>query len=354
MNLEELLQQYGEDQRQKAQAATYVRRLARRAAWRWTGVACLLFAMVAGFISFNHTAEPQSEVPLIAKARHSSVGKVPELGEAIIDRVFESARTSNISNSSTVTLSTPMSADTAYFTELSPATDTITIESELPIEQTILPIQPDLLNIELAYADCPAEPTSAHSRLRFSASIGVSFGGSITSITSSADVPEWDMNGIMNDGSIVSVTPQGSLMARVGMNYTVAQNERHQLDIGLGLDGYTIQSEVREIGVNPFDNSINDKTYNSSTQSLYLNLPLVWNTHHRGTDKIGWQYSLTPAHHIISSKPIGIRTLNPWKLNLGFGISLPHRVIRSLSLTANLLPTYQNHEMHEFGIVIGF
>ena len=49
--------------------------------------------------------------------------------------------------------------------------------------------------------------------------------------------------------------------------------------------------------------------------------------------------------------------LNPWKLSIGLGIALPKSPVRSIGLSANLLPSFTDgpyKKIHEIGLVIGF
>ena len=395
MNLEDLLQQYGEDQRQQAKAAARVQQLSRRAAWWRTGVACMLVLGAVGIVALRHTAEPQLQAPLIAEADCVRVDKRGEIEDKIDaretsrHRVSGSSEFSNDSEGSFVVMADPIAFDTVSLAEIS--ADMVPTEiTATPAETSAFTLS-DFSDIELSYIDHPAElsknracssyaeakespqltasraqnraclPTSSHSRFRFTASIGASYSGRTSLDRYDTDVPEYGLNIIdgMAEGSSLHVTPQWSLMARVGMNYTIVQNERHHLDVGIGLDGYTMQNEVRETTITSGlslagDVQIDNRTYNVSAQCLYLDLPLVWNTHHHGADKMGWQYSLTPARELFTFNMPDAVYINPWKLTLGFGITIPRCALKSVSLTANVLSTYKYHQMHELGIILGF
>ncbi len=394
MNLEDLLQQYGEDQRQQAKAAARVQQLSRREAWWRTGVACMLVLGAVGIVALRHTAEPQLQAPLIAEADCVRVDKRGEIEDKIDaretsrHRVSGSSEFSNDSEGSFVVMADPIAFDTVSLAEIS--------ADMVPTEITATPAETSAFSdIELSYIDHPAElsksraqnracssyaeakespqltasraqnraclPTSSHSRFRFTASIGASYSGRTSLDRYDTDVPEYGLNSIdgMAEGSSLHVTPQWSLMARVGMNYTIVQNERHHLDVGIGLDGYTMQNEVRETTITSGlslagDVQIDNRTYNVSAQCLYLDLPLVWNTHHHGADKMGWQYSLTPARELFTFNMPDAVYINPWKLTLGFGITIPRCALKSVSLTVNVLSTYKYHQMHELGIILGF
>lgn len=399
MNLEDLLQQYGEDQRQQAKAAARVQQLSRRAAWWRTGVACMLVLGAVGIVALRHTAEPQLQAPLIAEADCVRVDKRGEIEDKIDaretsrHRVSGSSEFSNDSDGSFVAMADPIASDTVSLAEIS--ADMVPTEiTATPAETSAFTLS-DFSDIELSYIDHPAElsksraqnracssyaeakespqltasraqnraclPTSSHSRFRFTASIGASYSGRTSLDRYDTDVPEYGLNSIdgMAEGSSLHVTPQWSLMARVGMNYTIVQNERHHLDVGIGLDGYTMQNEVRETTITSGlslagDVQIDNRTYNVSAQCLYLDLPLVWNTHHHGADKMGWQYSLTPARELFTFNMPDAVYINPWKLTLGFGITIPRCALKSVSLTVNVLSTYKYHQMHELGIILGF
>lgn len=394
MNLEDLLQQYGEDQRQQAKAAARMQQLSRREAWWRTGVACMLVLGAVGIVALRHTAEPQLQAPLIAEADCVRVDKRGEIEDKIDaretsrHRVSGSSEFSNDSEGSFVVMADPIAFDTVSLAEIS--------ADMVPTEITATPAETSAFSdIELSYIDHPAElsksraqnracssyaeakespqltasraqnraclPTSSHSRFRFTASIGASYSGRTSLDRYDTDVPEYGLNSIdgMAEGSSLHVTPQWSLMARVGMNYTIVQNERHHLDVGIGLDGYTMQNEVRETTITSGlslagDVQIDNRTYNVSAQCLYLDLPLVWNTHHHGADKMGWQYSLTPARELFTFNMPDAVYINPWKLTLGLGITIPRCALKSVSLTVNVLSTYKYHQMHELGIILGF
>lgn len=399
MNLEDLLQQYGEDQRQQAKAAARVQQLSRREAWWRTGVACMLVLGAVGIVALRHTAEPQLQAPLIAEADCVRVDKRGEIEDKIDaretsrHRVSGSSEFSNDSEGSFVAMADPIAFDTVSLAEIS--ADMVPTEiTATPAESPAFTLS-DFSDIELSYIDHPAElsknraqnracssyaeakespqltasraqnraclPTCSHSRFRFTASIGASYSGRTSPARSDTDVPEYGLNSIdgMAESSSLHVTPQWSLMARVGMNYTIVQNERHHLDVGIGLDGYTMQNEVRETTITSGlsladDVQIDNRTYNVSAQCLYLDLPLVWNTHHHGADKMGWQYSLTPARELFTFNMPDAVYINPWKLTLGLGITIPRCALKSVSLTANVLSTYKYHQMHELGIILGF
>lgn len=377
MNLEDLLQQYGEDQRQQAKAAARMQQLSRREAWWRTGVACMLVLGAVGIVALRHTAEPQLQAPLIAEADCVRVDKRGEIEDKIDaretsrHRVSGSSEFSNDSEGSFVVMADPIAFDTVSLAEIS--ADMVPTEiTATPAETSAFTLS-DFSDIELSNIDHPAElsksraqnraclPTSSHSRFRFTASIGASYSGRTSLDRYDTDVPEYGLNSIdgMAEGSSLHVTPQWSLMARVGMNYTIVQNERHHLDVGIGLDGYTMQNEVRETTITSGlslagDVQIDNRTYNVSAQCLYLDLPLVWNTHHHGADKMGWQYSLTPARELFTFNMPDAVYINPWKLTLGFGITIPRCALKSVSLTVNVLSTYKYHQMHELGIILGF
>lgn len=387
MNLEDLLQQYGEDQRQQAKAAARVQQLSRREAWWRTGVACMLVLGAVGIVALRHTAEPQLQAPLIAEADCVRVDKRGEIEDKIDaretsrHRVSGSSEFSNDSEGSFVAMADPIASDTVSLAEIS--ADMVPAEiTATPSESPAFTLS-DFSDIEIAYTDHPAElsasraqsracssyaemeeshlPTCSRSRFRFTASIGASYSGRTSLDRYDTDVPEYGLNSIdgMAEGSSLHVTPQWSLMARVGMNYTIVQNERHHLDVGIGLDGYTMQNEVRETTITSGlsladDVQIDNRTYNVSAQCLYLDLPLVWNTHHHGADKMGWQYSLTPARELFTFNMPDAVYINPWKLTLGLGITIPRCALKSVSLTANVLSTYKYHQMHELGIILGF
>ena len=171
--------------------------------------------------------------------------------------------------------------------------------------------------------------------------------------------------------SYSTITPSHSLSAAIGMAYTLASNDSRHFDLGVGISGYAQQGNLLIhsvgyaesagfIGYTTNDNipNITDEHYNINTFSLYASLPLTLSLHPRGDQRIGWQFSLTPAHNISSTRLLGnlskLYSPNPWRLTLGIGMTLPYKALHHVSLTANLLPLYTASSLHEFGIEVGF
>ena len=210
--------------------------------------------------------------------------------------------------------------------------------------------------------------------MHFTASIGAS---------TAANAPLGVYDNLLGIGGISlatnypTITPTQNLSANVGVAYTVASNHRSHFDVGVALSGYTGQCDIQihefgytyanaiessgqwtqygSDGLTPIPNSTTEH-YTYNTFSLYASIPLTLNLHPRGTDRMGWQLSLTPAHSLATTRPLGNHAsnyLNPWKLTVGIGIAIPNSVIRRISLTANMLPLYTSHSLHEFGIEIG-
>ncbi len=241
-----------------------------------------------------------------------------------------------------------------------------------PNEQTPVPTADPVAqlydNQEILLVDSPIAQSSEgkSNRFHFTASIGASALPRI-----GAD----DVNTIENTlhsisgttNSYTSMSPSSTLAANVGVNYAIPLGKRQGLELGIGLSGYSHQTEVTNynIGtVDGIDGTDNTTIYPAgkpeihSTFSLYASLPLTFNFRPKGKD-IGWNLSLTPSHSIATSNMFGNLTgnksiLNPWRLTMGLGLALPRGFIRRLSLTANLLSLYTSSSLHEIGIEIGF
>jgi hypothetical protein len=161
------------------------------------------------------------------------------------------------------------------------------------------------------------------------------------------------------------MSPSSTLAANVGVNYAIPLGERQGLELGIGLSGYSHQTEVTTYnigtvdGIDGNDNTTIlpvDKPEIYSIFSLYASLPLTFNIKPKGSN-IGWNMSITPSHSLVNSLTYGTlmgNRLNPWRLTMGLGVALPRGMVRRLSLTANLLSLYTSSSLHEIGIEIGF
>ena len=385
-DIEELLQQYGADQRQQQQAADHVRHLAHRQAQRRTAVACVaVLVAIVGVVMHRWQQLPEPTGMLVAEQSQNINPHTPTMPPSIEptatlhptytqQRKSERSEWSETSEKSEYSEKSDFSdsSDPSDFSDLSDPSAPLDQTSPHPIEPS-RPHLPELPSSNYSLSPAP-ETTPKASRLHFTASIGAS---------TAANAPLGVYDNLLGiDGNSLAtnyptITPTQNLSANVGVAYTVASNHRSHLDVGVALSGYTGHYDIQihefgytyanalessgqwtqsgSDGMTPIPNSTTEH-YSYNTFSLYAGIPLTLNLHPRGTDRMGWQLSLTPAHSLASTRPLGNHAtnyLNPWKLTVGIGIAIPNSVIRHISLTANMLPLYTSHSLHEFGIEIG-
>lgn len=248
--------------------------------------------------------------------------------------------------------------------------DTLYTNTQSPVE-TILPVIQPIDNESILLADNPVvqHPYNEGKRFHFTASVGASALPKIGNDNATDEIFPMSSNTFnnSNEENFIRISPNTTLAANVGVNYSIPLGNRQGLEVGIGLSGYSYQAEATTYHIGTADGidgnsiiSINTvgepESYN--TLSLYASMPLIFNFRPEGTD-YGWNMSITPSHSIATSRPIGILTgnrpvLNPWRLTMGLGFAFPRGFIRRLSLTANLLSLYTSSSLHEIGIEIGF
>lgn len=380
-DIEELLQQYGADQRQQQQAADHVRHLAHMQAQRRTAAACVaVLVAIVGVMMHRWQQLPEPTGMLVAEQSQNIIPHTATMPPSIeptatLHPTYPKQRKSEWSESSEKSEYSEKSdfSDSSDFSDLSNSSDPSDQTSPHPIE----PSRPHLPELPSSnYSLSPAtETTPKASRLHFTASIGASTAAN--TYLGMYDINIDHLNSISPNANNSTITPTQNLSANVGVAYTVASNHRSHFDVGVALSGYTGQCDIQihefgytyanaiessgqwtqngSDGLTPIPNSTTEH-YTYNTFSLYASIPLTLNLHPRGTDRMGWQLSLTPAHSLATTRPLGNHAsnyLNPWKLTVGIGIAIPNSVIRRISLTANMLPLYTSHSLHEFGIEIG-
>ena len=385
-DIEELLQQYGADQRQQQQAADHVRHLAHRQAQRRTAAACAaVLVAIVGVVMHRWLKMPEPSGSLVAEQPTIITPHTPAMPPSIepiatLHPTYTQQRKSEWSEKSEKSEKSEYSekseksdfSDYSDPSDFSDPSDPFDQSSPHPIE----PSRPHLPKLPSSnYSLSPdSKTTPKASRLHFTASIGASTAAN-TSLGEYDNLLGIDGNSLATN--YPTITPTQNLSANVGVAYTVASNHRSHLDVGVALSGYTGHYDIQihefgytyanslessgqwtqsgSDGTTPIPNSTTEH-YSYNTFSLYAGIPLTLNLHPRGTDRMGWQLSLTPAHSLASTRHLGSHFsnyLNPWKLTVGIGIAIPNSVIRQISLTANLLPLYTSQSLHEFGIQIG-
>jgi hypothetical protein len=370
-DIEELLQQYGEDQRQQQHAAGHVRHLAQRQARRRTALACVaVMAAIVGTMLHRWQALPEPVGILIAEQPADIDTKdntlPPSIAPEVSPTVSATPRNAKLQPIAIQSDHSDYYSDNFDYSDHSDFSD-YSDHSDYSNPPSIAPPTP--IQLEPLQPAQPPQSTPKPSRLHLIVSLGVStmsnvsFGMGKETGLNSLDAPNY-----------TSITPTQNLSANVGVAYTIAYNNHRHLDVGVTLSGYAEQCNLHiheagytyvngidGFGVSSYENNgttaipnNTDLHYTFNTLSLYAGVPLTLNLHPRGSDRMGWQLSLTPAHSLIPVGKLGnMPTLNPWRLTMGIGIAIPESVIRHINLTANLLPTYTSQSLYEFGIEIG-
>ena len=382
-NIEELLRQYGEDQRQQRETATRLRKLAQRQARRRTALACIVVALAGcGIVTFRWMQQSEPTEDLVAKqpalettltTNHAteSVGEAPmQLNtHKRVKRQHLAPHPSTIPTLPTEKMSDTTSsvADFPYESQYEYEKVTIPDDTSTNVPSAIPPTPyPMEASREIASAEGqPLLQNQQTNRLHFIAAICAS---TVSNMANGMYDPS--LNGLTNESSnyYTDITSGNSVSANIGVAYTFASNNRHHLDIGVGLNGYSQKNDLHIHQANTIVtsswttdsytsfNNYTDEYYSFSTMSLYASLPLTFYLHPRGKDRPGWQMSIIPAHSLATLHSVDIKqeyTLNPWKLTLGLGVALPQSPIHRVSLTVNLLPLYQTGQLREFGIELG-
>ncbi len=378
-DIEELLQQYGADQRQQQQAADHVRHLAHRQAQRRTAAACVaVLVAIVGVVTHRWQQLPEPTGMLVAEQSTIITPHTPTMPLSIEPTTVTTANvTTEVKASPRCLVAQPQATQTAElpdYSEIPDYSNPPSTDSPAPSTPTHS-ITPTNHITSIISPTSPQQKTAKASRLHFTASIGASTAAN--TYLGMYDINIDHLNSISPNANNSTFTPTQSLSANVGVAYTVASNHRSHFDVGVVLSGYTGQCDIQihefgytyanaiessgqwtqngSDGLTPIPNSTTEH-YTYNTFSLYAGIPLTLNLHPRGTDRMGWQLSLTPAHSLATTRPLGNHAsnyLNPWKLTVGIGIAIPNSVIRRISLTANMLPLYTSHSLHEFGIEIG-
>ena len=378
-NLEDILQQYGADRRQQQQAADNLHGLARQQKRRALMVCTAILLATTVWAVYLFALPQHTSNVIIARQEVPSVPQTPSQEQTQQSIPTTTQHKTKHTSSSTIPIpepTVPQEYDIPYENTEPPAiaitqqaldTDTLNTNTPNPLESPLSDFQPIHIQDPLLADNAVVQPSvDEGKRFHLTASIGASALPRI-----GAD----DVNTIENTlhsisgttNSYTSMSPSSTLAANVGVNYAIPFGERQGLELGIGLSGYSHQAEVTtyNIGiVDGIDGTDNTTIYPAgkpeihSTFSLYASLPLTFNFRPKGKD-IGWNLSLTPSHSIATSSMLGNHTrnksvLNPWRLTMGLGLTLPRGFIRRLSLTANLLSLYTSSSLHEIGIEIGF
>ena len=368
-DLEQLLKQYGEDQRLQDSMADKLRRKARLQR-RWAAiVGCVVIMSAIGLAIWNPEPLPQTEI--IVAENNGDNAAIVEPGAAptskvlaSIPQVAEKHKESATSQMIPAEENIEQPKFDEYIAQLQPT----------PVEghthdSTSAPLDMDDSYIDyqtfyLAKADGP----ETDSRLRFSAMLGVN--------TTGASVAEWNTQGGdlgtseygLDAHRTFSAKPLQMLRGNVGVTYTLVDNRRSRMEAGVSVEGFwhradVVVSTTQKFEIkgnrNPGGYSVNvsKRTSVESLCGINVGLPLRWSYFPKGDKKTGWMMSVFPAYNLMTSKYMGTtygHGVNVWKLELSLGVVLPKGIVKNISATANLLPLYQHCDLHEIGVSIGF
>lgn len=368
-DIEQLLQQYGADRRQQQTAADSVLYMARRQRRTVAGLASIVIVALAAAWLFRST--PDTATTLSATMRTPSVPQAPAIKKTPNDNL----QTTTYQPTDTK----PSTHKTHHITAaLTPLHGTAQAESLalLPEPETMEKEKNDIppcIVVPLSKGDGDAVCSSSYtqteeyeltrqlendSKLRVMAEVGAAMANTAT-----------------------LATPGNSrLQAGVGASLALADSKRYNLSLGVGISG-DMRTDAPNMMHQKYDgnniigpNGIGVDNFSSDAEpvkpdpeyyilhpglnplfNLYATLPLTLDLYPRGRSHTGLQFTLTPARSVAASSSKSL--LNPWKLSIGLGIALPQSPVRSIGLSANLLPSFTDgpyKKIHEIGLVIGF
>lgn len=378
-DIEEILQQYGEDKRQQQQIADNLHRMAQRQSRRRIGIVGIAVLLLCVTLTIRNLSQQQGSEPVIAATQKSSTPKTEVLPYP----------TSEIPHSETPHHSKPRGKEKFHL----PANDNTLAESNLTDNTTLfntaepqsdiaaamptssgdaatLPHTTELINtVPLPNAIASAAPIRTDNENRFS--LISSINASAVSSGSIGYAEGIMTNEILSNvgETFSSINPDFSLSANFGASYAIASTRSSRLDVGVSFSGHLQQGTISDYTVGVTDNGytndgetqyfLSNKEHSYSSFDLFANLPITLNFFPLGKERTGWSLNITPAHSIVRTHTQGASAtnpfvVNPWKLNVGLGIVLPRKVIRRVGVTANLLPLYTSRSIHEIGFEIGF
>lgn len=367
-DLEEILQQYGNDRRQQQYAAEHLRRLARRQRRVLATVACIAVIVVASVWTAIHPSkQPSDESVIVAKEMPVSV-KVSDTTLAIQDPPVEAERHVDIVEKPVIAQNEePVIAQNNESEAPIDSPDTMMQVDEQTIPTPPLLVQLPPSDLDIQEWDAGTLPSKTGSRIDFTASVGASAMSSL-SLGYAGGSNASDFN---EATPLAAFIPHNSFSASVGMNYTVVKQERFTSNIGVvvsghvqhgdmvnydengmsfhGIDGNTTPSQMTDVA---------GETMSYNIFSLYAGIPLAIEMQPNGNDATGWSLSLTLAHSLFPPDIFGGRTYggfvpNPWKLTLGVGMLFPHSFPNSININVNLLSVSKSSSIYEIGIEIG-
>ena len=377
-DLENILQQYGDDRRQQQKVSETLHGMARRQK-RLVLMACTVLLLTTTVWSILKMTSPHRDDAVIVAQQEKPAATQyhgeeptpqspsplshPETKRTTPTTTRPLQDTNSKQNDTAIHHYEPIPSSIATF--LQPDSDDIR-QTEVPqLQDSHQPVIQPFDNNDIILADNPVTIPSDNegNRFHFTASIGASALPKIGNNAVSVNVPQGSLNSLTDEpNSHTSISPNATLAANVGIGYAIPLGKRHGLEVGIGLSGYSLQGEITTISID-FD-GIETSDYVShhepfNTFNLYASLPFAFILKSPKMDKPGWNMSITPSHSLLSSRSIGSHgadksILNPWRLTMGLGLTFPRGLVRRVSVTANLLPLYTSSNLHELGIEIGF
>ena len=378
-DIEQLLQQYGADRRQQQAATTRVRKLARRQRGIAATMASVVFLVLAATWLFRTTPDTATSSPVTASVTTPNTIPQPEpitpqlspIHKAKTEETlspYQAKQSENQRMVCDVNSQLPTLNSLPVVAQAEPLSIDETKEFQLPNPESNISSHPitDTRSLSESNENLIALPrqkkdnevNSQLSTLNFQliAEVGATMASAVASGNHAGN---------------------NRLQAGVALNMALASGRRYSLSAGVGLGGNMRTDATKMLMANDqethyFPNMIDGSGILSSNSnidfsesilypyydplfSLYATLPLTLDLFPRGRSHTGLQLSLTPAHCIALSRHNSL--FNPWKLNLGIAIALPDNPIRSIGLSANLLPSFTDgpyKSIHEIGMVIGF
>lgn len=380
-DLEQLLKQYGEDQRRQDTLARQLRLKTRRQhrALMMGGVALLA---VAGILLL--TTPKEASKPLMAEVSRNWQMPMPTTTVADGTGIEVSRRYSEVKTATAKDTEAVGTEATDDLVADGVPVDRVPVETVTNDEQNVIEVEEESSTVEkdpirsvppLVLADAyTVDLDEPQSRIWWDAHLCTSSGNSAW-----AQFPIGN-NSILVDGltEVVSLKEMtfsvqllGMVSSNVGVSVNVASTGRSYIGVGIAAEGYLERMNVsvtqkrlyRSKDAGPHGTAgsyLTNMITRTSKETLYgidLSVPLTWRLFLSGKERMGWQMRIAPARRMLMSDQLGDRYglyINPWKLNMSVGVVLNKGVVKSVGVTANLLSTYQNSALHEFGIAVGF
>ena len=392
-DIEQLLQQYGADRRQQQAATTRVRKLARRQRGIAATMASVVLLVLATTWLFRTTPDTATSSPVTASVTTPNTIPQPETITPQLSPIHKARAEETLSpyqakQSENQRMVCEVNSQLpTYNSQLSTFNSQLSTLNSLPIVAQAEPLSiNETKEFQLLNPESNIKPQPITDNLSQSESnenlIALPRQRKDNEVNSQLSTLNFQLIaevGATMASAVASGNHAGNnrLQAGVALNMALASGRRYSLSAGVGLGG-NMRTDATEMiiakeegyfysldmidGPGTFTSNSNidfsesiHYPYYDPLFSLYATLPLTLDLFPRGRSHTGLQLSLTPAHSIALSRHNSL--FNPWKLNLGIALALPDNPIRSIGLSANLLPSFTDgpyKSIHEIGMVIGF